>query len=149
MLPKTARIAGVALVSGIWSIALSTGCEDQCDPGWEIKNHECVRSAAAADGASADAGATGADAADDGTQEDAGGDGGDAGSQCTTSQLGVACRETTECTCDTSFCAANPGTVGFCTRTGCLQDASVCPSGWSCMDLASFGEGLPSICIPA
>jgi hypothetical protein len=146
MLPKTARIAGVALLAGIWSIAPLTGCEDQCDPGWEIKNHECVRSAVA--DASADAGATGADAADDGTQEDAGDDG-DAASQCTASQLGVTCMQNSECTCDTSFCAAQPGMVGFCTRTGCLQDASVCPTGWSCMDLASFGEGLPSICIPA
>ena len=130
MWSKIARVAGVALVSSIWSMLLS-GCSDECDPGWEIKNHECVRVAAA------DAGG------------DAAGDGGDAASQCTMSQLGVTCWQTEECTCDTDLCAAQPGMQGFCTRTGCLQDATVCPSGWTCMDLSSMDPSWPSICVQA
>jgi hypothetical protein len=38
--------------------------------------------------------------------------------------------------------------VGFCTRTGCDTDPSVCPSGHACVDLSGFGPGLPSICVP-
>jgi hypothetical protein len=148
MLPKTARIVVAALVSGAWSITLSTACSDECDPGWEIRNHECVRTAAAATGE--DAGAPGDGAAADGIQPDAGGDGGDAGSQCTESQFGATCQQslqTGECTCDTDYCAGYPGSPGICTRSGCLENPSVCPSGWNCTDLSVYSPELPSICV--
>ncbi len=140
MLSRVSRIAGVALVSSIWSIVLS-GCGDECDAGWQIRNHECVRVAGA------DAGDAGSPEV--GTQDDAAGDGGDGGGLCTASQMGVACWQTEECTCDTDLCAAQPGTQGFCTRTGCLQDASVCPSGWTCLDLSGMDPTWPAICVQA
>jgi hypothetical protein len=155
---QATRIAGTVLLTGAWSLTQLPGCAgDQCDPGWELKDHSCVPSAPAdagdgqADGATPTNQDTGTGIPEDPESDtDAAGDeaatGGDA-AECA-SQLGATCTQTSECTCDTSFCASMPGSPGVCTRTGCLQDSSVCPSGWHCMDLSSYGAGLPSICAP-
>jgi hypothetical protein len=61
--------------------------------------------------------------------------------------FGAACKANTDCPCGADYCALMPGqTAGYCTRTGCKEDASVCPSGWSCFDLSLFSPDLPAIC---
>ncbi|HEX5659152.1 MAG TPA: hypothetical protein VFX59_18290, partial [Polyangiales bacterium] len=60
---------------------------------------------------------------------------------------GAACKTDAECPCAANYCALMPGqTAGYCTKTGCKTDPSVCPSGWSCFDLSLFAADLPAIC---
>ncbi len=61
--------------------------------------------------------------------------------------FGNACKVDADCPCGANYCALMPGqTSGYCTKTGCKQDPSVCPSGWSCFDLSAFSSTLPAIC---
>lgn len=65
----------------------------------------------------------------------------------TFAHFGDTCTDDTGCEAPTSFCVKLPGAAsGYCTATGCLEDASVCPADWVCTDLSSYGPGLPSIC---
>jgi hypothetical protein len=71
----------------------------------------------------------------------------DAGTQCADEGFGTPCEDDSACTCAANYCALMPGqTAGYCTKTGCKEDASLCPSGSSCFDLSLFSPGLPSIC---
>ena len=80
------------------------------------------------------------------------GDAGEAGSASACvdpSELGDTCTSAADCHCDVNYCGIQPGeTSGACTRTGCVEDPSVCPEDWSCMDLKVFNPSLPSICVP-
>ena len=61
--------------------------------------------------------------------------------------FGAACKSNADCSCAASYCAVQPGTSeGYCTKTGCNEDASVCPSGYACFDLSRFAPGLPAFC---
>jgi hypothetical protein len=64
--------------------------------------------------------------------------------------FGTVCRDGTDhvdCCDPAPYCAVQPAqSEGYCTLTGCLDDASICPSDWGCMDLSVFAEGLPAIC---
>jgi hypothetical protein len=61
--------------------------------------------------------------------------------------FGANCTKHEDCTCAADYCSLMPGsTQGYCTVTGCKQDASLCPGGWSCLDLSIFSSGLPAIC---
>jgi hypothetical protein len=63
------------------------------------------------------------------------------------SAFGAACTDNATCTAPTTYCAKMPGSpAGYCTVTGCKENASVCPSGWKCFDLSAFQPGAPSIC---
>jgi hypothetical protein len=71
-------------------------------------------------------------------------DGNDAGADF--AHYGDVCAADRECATPTDFCAKYPSDpTGYCTRTGCLTDASLCPGGWSCLDLSMYGY--PAICI--
>jgi hypothetical protein len=125
---------GFALLLAFGPLLLAglDGCGgDRCEPGYYLENHVCYQTPASA-GAAGDTGSAGAPSCDDPN----------------VSTFGADCRVAAECVCDSDFCAANPGSVGFCTRTGCDTDPSVCPSGHACVDLSGFGPGLPSICVP-
>jgi hypothetical protein len=77
-----------------------------------------------------DAAVTSADAAAVGAGSEAG----------AASAFGQVCTTTDECVLPTVYCAVEPGqSVGFCTAFGCDLDASVCPSGWGCMDMTPYG----------
>jgi hypothetical protein len=64
--------------------------------------------------------------------------------------FGATCKDgaaSSDCTCKASYCALMPGqTQGTCTVTGCKENPSLCPAGFSCLDLSAFSPGLPSIC---
>jgi hypothetical protein len=66
-------------------------------------------------------------------------------------EFGTACSDAVthaECGCEASYCALMPGqSEGYCTATGCLDDPSVCPEGWSCFDVSMFQPGAPAICL--
>jgi len=103
-------------------------CGEKCDPGYHLENHLCY----------VDVAVDGAGGADDGQAGAAG--------ACSETTFAAECLSSADCTSDADFCAGYPGQVGFCTRSGCDRDPSVCPAGYSCMDLSSFGAGLPAIC---
>jgi hypothetical protein len=53
-----------------------------------------------------------------------------------------------DCAAPTDYCAKWPSDpTGYCTRTGCLTDMSLCPAGWSCVDLSVYLAGLPAVCL--
>jgi hypothetical protein len=64
--------------------------------------------------------------------------------------FGAACKDaaaSSDCTCKANYCALMPGqTQGTCTVSGCKQNPSLCPTGFSCFDLSVFSPDLPSIC---
>ena len=79
---------------------------------------------------------------------DAGAPAGEGGA-CAPDAFGAACTTDADCACEAAgYCALMPGqTSGYCTATGCKDDPSVCPSGWSCFDLSAFSPTLPAICM--
>ena len=104
-------------------------------------------------GAPSQGGATpGGSPGDAGSPAAAGAEGGAAGSgagvdlvSCEQELLGAPCADGTthsDCGCDATYCAVQPGaTEGMCTRTGCVEDPSLCPEGYSCLDLSAFQPG--------
>lgn len=60
--------------------------------------------------------------------------------------FGDICTGDPSCMAPTNFCAKYPSDpTGYCTRTGCLTDMSICPAGWGCLDLSAYG--LAAICL--
>jgi len=75
---------------------------------------------------------------------------GEAGGGAGTAQLGDPCTDSvTNAECqgpDVDYCAIQPGTAGYCTKSGCVTAAD-CPTGWSCFDLSKMGiTGYPTMC---
>ena len=64
--------------------------------------------------------------------------------------FGNACSDNvnhSDCGCTTNYCAVMPGqSEGYCTITGCVENPSICPEGWSCFDLSVIVPGQPSFC---
>jgi hypothetical protein len=62
--------------------------------------------------------------------------------------FGAPCTTDAQCTCAADYCALMPGqATGYCTFTGCVEDASVCPTDSSCFDVSIFQPGAPAICL--
>lgn len=124
-----ARPAGLLIVGS----ALLSACSvsQPCDEGQLFTRGVCF-----------DTPDAGPRAPDAGGPADGGGDGG----QCAGAfaGLGDSCALAAECGCKADYCVAFPG-YNYCTRAGCLTDASICPAGWSCVDLAAYGQ--PAICM--
>lgn len=115
------------------ALALETAClsGDHCDPGMVYQGHVCVAvTPDASAGAPADADQ---------------GDG--AGGACGAVEgFGERCTTAAQCRCGLDYCDTYMNT-NRCTRTGCKQDPSRCPAGWTCMDLSVYMPSLPSFCI--
>lgn len=63
------------------------------------------------------------------------------------STFGAVCTTIDQCGADTDVCAVIPGNAeGFCSRSGCAQDATLCPTGWVCFDASAYVAGY-SLCI--
>ncbi|HEY6878795.1 MAG TPA: hypothetical protein VI299_12285, partial [Polyangiales bacterium] len=61
--------------------------------------------------------------------------------------FGATCKVDADCPCAANYCALMPGQkTGTCTKTGCKDDPSLCPSGYRCFDLSVFAANLPAIC---
>lgn len=61
--------------------------------------------------------------------------------------FGAPCTDSTSCAAPTDFCLPPPGGIAYCTRSGCLADPTMCPTGWTCVDLSVYQAGLPAVCI--
>jgi hypothetical protein len=123
------------VIRGIWLlslIGLSVGCADDadCDPGQELEEGRCVD----ASGAAGSAGASGS------AGRDAGSGGETFGATCSDDETH------SECGGAADYCAVQPGQPGYCTATSCVEDPSVCPAEWGCLNLAAFDPSLPSVC---
>lgn len=130
---KRSSSIALSLLVAAWFVS---GCEDECGPGYESFEHLCRVAGGEADGG-------------EGSADAAAGAAGVAGAaECESSTFGDTCLTLADCECDADFCAGLPGEEGFCTRTGCDETPSVCPSEWGCMDLSRFGPDLPAICTP-
>lgn len=117
--------------------AITLGCSENCGDGYRLVNHLCT----------ADISDDGAGGAPDGRGGTGSGqEAGASGGPLCEPTFGEECFATADCSCDATFCAGYPGEAGICTRTGCTEDPSVCPSDWGCMDLSAYA--LPSICTP-
>lgn len=138
------RWVSIILIGG------ACACADQasCDSDQELTNGACIPIAPDA-GMGTDGAVDDAAVADGG---DAAGEGGSDAMMCSDGvALGDPCSDGTnhtDCGCEAPYCALQPGsTTGTCTRTGCIEDPGVCPSGWTCIDLSAFSPDLPSICV--
>ncbi len=115
---------------------------DHCDPGMRYENHSCV---VQPDAAPPPAPAPPPPADDGGSLDDgAGGDGG-AGMCPMYAGFGDPCTNVSQCRCGLDYCDTYMNT-NRCTRIGCKQNPSLCPPGWTCMDLSVFLPTLPSLC---
>jgi hypothetical protein len=104
--------------------AIAAGCGDPCDADQRYDHGLCYSD----------------------STEQPGPDAGDAGGE-DIAHFGDGCTETSQCAAPTDHCAVRPPEeIGYCTRTGCVDDASVCPEGWTCLDLSQFDPAQPSIC---
>lgn len=83
-------------------------------------------------------------------------DGGAAPAMCTLTGgdargFGAPCNDTTQhsdCPCAANYCSKSPfDAQGYCSVTGCKENPSVCPPGWSCFDVSMFAPGQPSVCM--
>jgi hypothetical protein len=122
----------VALVIGL----AGAGClSEPCDAGQTYRQGLCYPGVDAQPAEGADAG------------PDAAAGGGSDAAADPFAHYGDPCAELGECAAPTDFCAVRPGqSIGFCTHTGCVEDSSVCPATWTCLDLSAFGQ--PSFCNP-
>ena len=125
-----ASAAWLLILAASAAAALS-GCGERCDPGYHLDRHICYADTAA----TSEAGAAGA-TSDAATCPGPG-----------VTTFAADCKSSADCVCDSDFCAGYPGQTGFCTRSGCDKDPTLCPSGYTCMDLSSFGVG--HICTPS
>ncbi len=125
----------------------------ECEEGKQLRGSSCFDSSG---GSSGNLGGAGADSgtASGGAEgtTDGGGATSSAGAAGASSQdfFGKECSDNKthgECGGNAAYCALQTGhSVGYCTTTGCVKDASVCPKDWSCLDLSVFDPTLPSIC---
>lgn len=127
------RIFSIFLILGTTALASLMGActeDDPCDEGEMLVDGWCQ--AATADAAPP------APTSDAAVADDTGGAAPAFGQICTTAA---------ECPAPTNYCAVvPPATSGNCTATGCNLDPTICPAGWTCMDLTAYtGQHL---CIP-
>ncbi len=61
--------------------------------------------------------------------------------------FGATCAAHADCGGDTNYCAMPPTEPPYCTASGCDQDASLCPTGYECLDLGLFVPGEPFVCV--
>ena len=121
---------------------LSCGRYESCDPGQVLQFNVCFPALVDGGLPPADSGA-GACRPSNLPVPDAGDD------ICTdeTTGFGEACSDTAQCRCGKDLCAIIPGqTCGFCTRSNCMANPSICPAGWTCYDASSFQPGY-SLCV--
>jgi hypothetical protein len=134
-LPLLALLVGAAA-----GFALSCGHYESCDPGQVMQFNICLPGLV--DGGFPDL------APGDTCAPPVKPDGGES-EMCMDKKAGFGepCTANEQCRCGKDLCAIIPGqTCGFCTRSGCLQDPSICPQGWTCYDASAYQAGY-SLCV--
>lgn len=142
------NVFGVVLAAALPMI----GCVDaECDAGYVLEGGSCVP--APSDGGASDGGPSdaGADLGDATSAIDSGPPGATCDPDAGMVAFGAPCTDATthaECGCPAHHCAVQPGmSAGVCTATGCVENPSVCPAGYRCLDLSVFDPTLPSVCV--
>jgi hypothetical protein len=114
----------------------TAGCDlsNHCDPGQIYMNHDCFNvpdAAASGDGGGDDGGASPGD---------------DGAAACQPYQgFGDTCTDVSMCSCGLDSCNTFMG--NYCTHTHCLADPTICPPGWTCLDLSSVDPTTGSACV--
>lgn len=144
------------------ALGFAPACNDDsnCDPGQVERNAVCVDAdvggaAGSAAGGSSQApeqGSAGQSVGGDSGASGAGGvasTGGESSTVSTADLFGTGCTGDTDCTAPVDYCAKMPGEAsGYCTQQGCKADASICPTTWTCFDLATMGVANgPNFCM--
>jgi hypothetical protein len=138
-LGRALSLAGLLALAGAL-LGLACGRYESCDPGQVLQFNVCFPGVV--DGGRPDVAAAGGSPGDAGTSEGGGG-------MCAdkAAGFGETCTADAQCRCSTDLCAIVPGqTSGFCTRSGCMKDPTICPTGWSCYDASAFQPGY-SLCV--
>jgi hypothetical protein len=128
------------LVGGAAGFALSCGEYESCSPGEVLQFNICLPGLV--DGGLPDVGGM----PNPECRPPAAPDG---GAMCADKKAGFGdlCAANEQCQCGLDLCAIIPGqTCGFCTRSGCLQNPSICPPGWTCYDASAYQPGY-SLCV--
>jgi hypothetical protein len=83
-----------------------------------------------------------------GSSAGTGGEGGEAGAAPSIDPaFGEPCESSDTCASPTNYCTPpSPVDTQYCTVSGCDQDASLCPAGWTCFDVGQFVDGEPFVC---
>jgi hypothetical protein len=123
------------------STVCGCGSDPKCDPGQTEKAGVCVdENDDAAGGTSSNASGS---AGETTTQGQAGSPGGSA-----EEGFGTTCTTNDDCADPAPYCAKSPmDTTGYCTVTGCMADATLCPAGWTC-NTVYMTYGAPDFCAP-
>lgn len=124
----------IALVLGALGCDVST----HCDPGQVYLMYSCFD---VPDAGVGDAGGV----ADDGGGENDGGSDGSTNTCAPYEGFGAACTMPSQCPCGIDSCNTFASPT-YCTRTHCLADTSICPTGWTCMDISAFDPVTGSFC---
>jgi hypothetical protein len=133
-----------------------SGCKDDpnpCDSTTYLSGSDCLPKTDAAALPETDSAGPGTDTPAPAAPEvsTAGLDsGGGEATVAATSLLGAPCTDNvTHAECqgpDTNYCAIQPGSAGYCTKSGCVTNAD-CPTNWTCFDLSKMGiTGYPAMC---
>lgn len=135
------------LLLGASSMACQEPSSSLCDEGQILDPVSGYCIAAPVDAGPLDGRTAAPDARADGSMDAARGPDADGACDAGSSAFKAPCAVSGDCHCPTNYCAVTPGsTTGFCTRTGCDVDPTICPAKWTCLDLGTFQTGLPHIC---
>ena len=139
-------LAGLLALAGAL-LGFACGHYESCDPDQVLQFNVCFPRPNV-DAGHPDVGPAGGSGPDAG---DGAGDASDAAADPACADraagFGDTCTADAQCRCGKDLCAIVPGqTSGFCTRSGCLADPSICPMGWSCYDASAFQPGY-SLCV--
>ena len=135
---------GVTLWIGFVLVGLACDISQHCDANQTYANHACYdvpQGGMGGVGGAIGSGPGGSQGAG------AGGSGGDAlKGSCTMHEgFGVICTMVSDCSCGLDSCNTFMG--NYCTHTHCLADPSICPGGWTCLDVTAFDPTMGSVCV--
>ena len=135
-LMKRRRFRGRTVVLGVVGCDLS----NHCDPGQIYEGLTCIDVPEA--GTDAPGGDVGAE-----VDGDDGGAGGDGATSCPAYQgFGDTCTVVSQCSCGLDSCNTFMS-ANYCTRSHCLADPTICPPGWTCLDVSAFDPATGSACL--
>jgi len=133
------------VISGGLTVSALVGCDidDKCGSNLVYRDRACMPplapdAAVAPDTATVvaavDAAATPADSEGIAAPDTAGPPPVDTASAGTA--FGATCKVNTDCTGTTTYCAIQPGApTGYCTAIGCDKTPSLCPTGYTCIQM--------------
>lgn len=119
--------------------ALSCDVSTHCDPGQVYMKFACYEAP------QTDAGDSGGQGGDGASDTD-GGAPGDATSCLAHQGFGDTCTAVSQCSCGLDSCNTFMN-ANYCTHTHCLTDPSICPPGWTCLDVSAFEPATGSVCL--